>query len=315
MYKTLLIFLLVSNAIFGQITNFKIKADIQTTKTPQHVNIPCTRLYIVPPPNFQIAKTFIGLEKGSKSFFSIYDVIDGDYYTNAANYNDEEFEKKGIRVIEYKEIKINNYPAQYISIQSNAFTKGLIIVFGDSTFCIMITAMYQASDEKSQNEIIASLNTVWYDKSIKIDPFSTANFSLNDKKCKFKYFKYDASLYTYSIDGKDTKNDQDAPRVLVVQIPKDNAMTVKSIADLFLEKNQQYGLTNTIFKGVSTEKINGYDTYEIEVYGQIPEKNSMLYYCIVANGDKAVVIEGISKKDNEANLIEFKKLSRTIQMK
>jgi hypothetical protein len=194
-------------------------------------------------------------------------------------------------------------------------TKSYAVVFGDSSFSTMIVADYPVADWATGKGIINSLNTIWYDKSKKIDPFETANFSLDDKVSKFKFLEYNANVYIYSVDGIENKEDKNAPMIVVTQFPKDNSMTVKNIGDMMLAKMQKYGLTTPEIKKASTPQINGYETYETEVYGQMEGKSSLLYYCVVAKGDKAIVVQGIAKKDFESNLKEFKKLASTIKVK
>lgn len=315
MQNLLLSLLLFSLTACGQTPSDKINPNIKNSKTNKHINIPGTRLYIIPPPKFNVAKTFIGLQKGENSMLNIYDLVGGNFNTNAATFSKAEFERQGARVFDYQEIKVNGYPAKYISMQGDLTAKAYALVFGDTTFSTMIMAAYPVIDEATGKDIIKSLNTIWYDKTKKIDPFETANFSLNDKASKFKFFQFNANLYMYSIGGVEHKEDKDAPMVLVSQFPKDNTMTVKSIADMMIGKIQQYGLTNPEIKNSSTQKINGYDAYEAEVYGQMQGTRSLLYYCIVAKGDKAIAVQGIAKKDIESNLQEFKKLASTVKVK
>jgi hypothetical protein len=315
MKKILFSLLLFSLTACGQTSADKIKANIQTSKTSKHINIPGTRLYIVPPQNFSVAKTFVGLQKGEKSLFNIYDLVGGNFYTNAATFSKAEFERQGARVFDYQEIKVNGYPAKYISMQGDPTTKGYALVFGDTTFSTMIMALYPVTDEATGKQIIAALNTIYYDKGKKISPFETAFFSLDDKNSRFKFFQYNANLYIYTIGGTDNTKDTDNPFVLVTQFPMDNTMTTKSIADMMIGKAQQYGLTNPEVKNISSGKINGYDTYEAEVYGQMQGKSSVIYQCVVAKGDKVLTIQGIAKSDMETNVQDFKKLARTIQIK
>lgn len=314
--QKILYFVLVFLTACGQTTNTnKINDDIKNTKTNKHVNIPGTRLYIIPPPNFKVASTFIGLQKGETSMFNIYDLVGGNINTNAATFSKAEFERQGAKVFDFKEIKVNDFPAKYIHMQGDANAKAYSIVFGDTTFTTMVMTIYPVADEKTGNEIINSLNTIYYDKKKKVDPFETANFSLDDKVSKFKFFQYNANLYIYSIDGIENKEDKDTPIVLVSQFPKDNTMTPKSIAEMMINKIQQYGLTNPEIKNTTTDKINGYETYQTEVYGQMQGKHSLLFYCVVTKGDKAIIIQGISKKNIQINLEEFKKMANTVKIK
>src|SRR5215831_4642741 len=167
-----------------------ISLNIENAKTNKHINIPGTRLFIIPPPNFSTAKGFIGLQDGKNSILNVMDLVGGNYNTNAATFSKEEFEKKGAKVFDYKEIRVGGFPAKYISMQGDATTKEYALVFGDTTFSTMIIAAYPATDENTGKEIISSLNSICYDKSIKIDPLTTANFSIDDKDSKFKFFKY-----------------------------------------------------------------------------------------------------------------------------
>ena len=315
MNKLIYFLLLISLVACGHTNSDKIKQEISNTKTAKHINIPGTRLYIVPPPNFTVAKTFVGLEKGGTAGMNIYDLVGGNFYTNAATFSRESFEKQGIKVFEYKELKVNGYPAKYIQVQGDPAAKSIAIVFGDTTFSAMIMAPYPATDETTGKQIINSLNTIYYDKSKKINPFETATFSLDDRVSIFKFRQYAAGLYIYSIGGQDNSNDKEAPMILVTQLPRDNSMTAKSIADMMIGKAQQYGLTNPNIKNQKTEKINGYETYQAEIYGQMQGFNSLMYICSLWDADKAIVLQGIAKKDIENNLEEFKKLAATITIK
>jgi hypothetical protein len=314
MHRILYLLLLLSLTACGQIKTNRINNEIKSTKTNKHINIPGTRLYIIPPPNFKVASTFLGLQKGETSMFNIYDLVGGNINTNAATFSKAEFESKGAKVFDFKEIKVNGFTAKYIHMQGDATAKAYSIVFGDTTFTTMVMTVYPVTDEKTGNEIINSLNTIYYDKNKKIDPFETAKFSLDDKTLKFKFFQYSSNMYIYSIGGIENKDDRDAPIVLITQFPKDNTMTAKSIAETMVNKAQQYGLTNPELKNTTTEKINGYETYQTEVYGQMKGKNSILYYCVLAKGDKAIVIQGISKKDIQTNIEEFKKMANKVKI-
>lgn len=246
---------------------------------------------------------------------NVYDIVGGNFYSNAAAFNRETFEKQGAKVYEYKEINVNGYPAKYISMQGDVSTQGYALVFGDTTFSTMIMGIFPLSDAETGEEIINSLNTIWYDKKQKIDPFETANFSVKDKVSKFKFFEYNANIYTYTLNGVDNKPEEDSPMVLISQYPKDNTMTVKSIVASQINAMQKYGLTDPEIKSESNDQINGYDAYEVEITGKMKGKSSLLYYCVVAKKEKAIVIQGIAKKDIENTLTEFKKLAHTVQVK
>jgi len=313
MKKLLSIALFFCMAACGQSPGNKINPNITNTRTKQHINIPGTRLFIIPPQDFKIATTFVGLQKGD-AMLNVYDLVGGNFYTNAATFSKEAFEKQGAKVFDYQEIKVNGYPAKYISMQGDLAAKTYAIVFGDTTFSTMIMAAYPVTDEAAGKQIIGSLNTIFYDKQKKIDPFETALFSLDDNNSRFKFFQFNANLYLYTIDGLDNKN-TDNPFLIVTQMPMDNTLTTKSIAEMMIAKSEQYGLTNPQVKNISTDELNGYDAYETIVYGDMKGKPASIYLLVVGKGDRAIVIEGMAKSDLEANIQGFKKLSHTIRLK
>ncbi len=313
--RLLCLLLLASAAASGQSLKIEINPEISNTKTTRHISIPGTRLYIVPPPEFKIATNFLGLQGADNSLLNVYDLVGGNFYTNTATFSKAAFERQGARVFDYQEIIVNGYPAKFVSMQGDAATKAYALVFGDTTFSTMIFAMYPVAQESSGYKLIESLNTIWYDKEKKIDPFETANFSLNEQGSKFKFLHYNSNIYIYTIGGIEDTTDADAPMIIVTQLPKDTTITTKSLADMMIAKAQQYGLTNPQTKNESTEKINGYDSYHAEVYGQIDGKDALIYYCAISKDEKAIVFQGIAKKDIERNLDAFKKLAWTVQMK
>lgn len=316
MRKILYLFLLISLTAFGQPTSNEIKTNIQNSKTSNHINIPGTRLYIIPPPNFKVAENFSGLEKGDSSKFLVNDMIGGSFNINADAFTKykEDYEKQGAKTIDFKEIKINNYPAKFFHTQGDGMHHLCVIAFGDSHFITTIMINYLAADDKTGNEIINSLNTIYYDKNKIITPFEVTIFSLDNTKSKFKLSENMGSIYYYTINGIKNNEDKDAPKFIMSQVTKDSTMTVKSIIEGAILQQEGWQ-ENPELKNISTVKINGYDTYQVEVHGKIKDKDRLLYYCVVAKGDKAIILQGVATNDREDNLQEFKKLATTIHIK
>lgn len=302
-------------AAHGQ-TYDTVRSVVNNSKTDKHVNVPGTRLYIIPPPGFIVSKNFMGLEKGNNGIL-IYDIVGGSFYTNAATFDRKGFEEKGARVFDYRQIKVNGYPAKYLFTQGDMTSTAHGLAFGDSTFCTMVMATYISTDDKTGSDIVKALNTIYYDKSKKIDPFETAYFSLDDKNSKFKFFQYSANLYTYTVGGVDKKEsaDSDFPAVVVTQLPRPENSSPKSLAEMMILKAVEHGITNPKIKNSSTQQVNGYDAYEAEVYADMQGKNRLIYQLVVVKGDKLIDIQGLADNDFTNNLNDFKKLAYTLKFK
>lgn len=288
---------------------------INNVMTKKHINIPRTRLCIVPPSSYKIASNFVGLQKDDNTAIQVYDLIGGSFYSNAATFSKEKFENKGAKVFDYKELSINGFPAKYIFMQGDPTIKAYSLVFGDSTFSTMIMAVFPANDSKASEEIKDALFSILYDKNLKIDPLANATFKFDDNTSKFKFFKSAANLYLYSIGGIEDKSNENAPIVTIIPLPADNTMTPESISELLLASLEKYGLEGKEIKNKSNKKINGYITFEAEVYGNMKGQKSLVYQLIVVNGDKALAIQGICKSDFENNIVEFNKLAHSVRFK
>jgi len=292
-----------------------INPNIQNSKTSQHVNIPGTRLYMVPPTGFTLSQAPAGLKNGENAGITVTDLVNGNYFTNAASFNKAGFDQRNIKTYDFQEIKVNGYPAKYVSLQGDANARMFWLVFGDSSFSTMVMGVYPATDTKTGKQILDALNSICYDKNLKIDPFASAAFSIDDAQSKFKFFQYSTNMYVYTVNGQDNKNDPDAPFLVLTQMPIEKGMTAKNVGDMMLSKLEGYGLTSTTITNNSSARINGYDAYEAEVHGQMHDKPSIMYQCVIANGDNVISMQGVAKTDFDENIAAFKGLAHTIKIK
>lgn len=290
------------------------QADIHTTRTNRHVQIPGTHLFIVPPPGFQVAHSFIGLQKDTNTLMQVYDLEGGNFFKNAADVNKESFERRGVKVLEYREMKLNNYPCKFLEAEGNPQMKMINMVFGDSTCSVMIAAVFTPGDTQSENEIKTALNSIYYDKNLKIDPFANAGFSLDVSKSAFKFARAASGMFVYTLGGKETDQRSDAPFMIVYNVPKDSNFGPEDIAKMFLSKTQQYGFQPGKPEGVPVT-LNGLNGYEMSTYGTINGQKSLIYMLVLTAGEKAVVVEGIIKSDFDKYQPQMQQLARSIQLK
>jgi len=286
--------------------------NIDNTLTEKHINIPGTRLYVIPPHGFEIATSFVGMQ-GDNTVFQVLDLVEGDFYSNAATFCKKEFKKEGIKVFEYAEFKVNEFPAKYIHMQGNPDYKTISILFGDNTFSTMVMVYYASEQKETKKEIQKTIQTIYYDKNLQIDPLESVSFTLDDSISIFKFYKSTAGMFFYSIDGKEDISTDGF--ILVSTIPMDETMTPQSVSEMFISSLEQKGLTVEEIKTPSIMDVNGYSAYEVETYGELSGKKCLIYHLIVAGEDKVIAIQGYAYSDFENNLNEFKKLAKTIKLK
>jgi len=315
LFKSIIFILITCIAILACGQTVNESKEIVNTKTEKHIKIPGTKLFIIPPKGFEISNSFLGLEKGGNSIIQVLEKVDGDFYADTEEFTKESFEQLGIKVFEFKEFKINEFPAKYIVMQGEQNIRSINVVFGDSTFSTMIIALYPSSDDKTFDEIQSVINSIYYDKNLKFDPFESASFTLDDSQSAFKFSKATSGFYIYSIDGKDVDPTKEEAFVTVSTIPKDSTVSVQDIFEMMLESLYKYGLTNEELKNVGISNINGHYTYEGEIYGEINGENNVIYQLVIDGHDRAIFIQGRIKSDFTNHLNEIKKLAHTIQLK
>jgi hypothetical protein len=292
-----------------------IQSVINNKKTGQHVNIPGTRLYVVMPPDAKIGEGFVGLQMGDSAAMVVHDLPGKSFAANNAIFTKEGFEQKGLKVLDYKEIKVNGCSAKYIAVQQGEELKGYAVLFGDSTFSTMVMTTYPKNNEQRGKEILAALNSMYYDRDKKMDPFETALFSIDEKDSKFRFYNYEGGLYTYTPDGKAIPKDGDSPYILMAQMPINDSMALDKFAEILVAGAQEYGFTGTEVRNNHWENINGHNAYETEVYDEKSEQRSLLYVCILERNGSSVFIECFAKKDPVPQLEEFKKFARALHLK
>ena len=288
--------------------------DISNQKTENHINIPGTRLFIIPPKGFTVSKSFLGLRKGEDAMIQVYELNGGNFYSNAKSINRKKFEDNGIKVYNYSEFHFNTYPAKYVYVQGSPLINSHQLTYGDSTFSVMLISGFSSEDKEMEKEINASLLSVYYDPSLKIDPFATAHFTLDESVTRYKFSEYSSNLYAYTPDGK-KDHDKFSPLVTITQLPLEQGSTFETIVESVIKGINQnsFILIENISEGKKT--INGFEAYEKIIKGYFNRKKARFYYLIFKQEDHCVIFCGMSYAEDENDLNDFKTFAKTIKLK
>ncbi|MDW3193903.1 MAG: hypothetical protein R8G66_16135 [Cytophagales bacterium] len=277
------------------------------------VMVPGTRVSIPTPEGFTKSEQFSGYQKGETAMINVMDLNGGNYYSNAANFSRENFEAKGVEVLEYKELEIGNYPAKMIKVIAADDSHMINAVFGDSTFSVMIMGAYLPEDKSAEATIKQSILQAEYNKDFELDPFASAFFSIDESNTKLKFAHSGAGMFIYTVDGKEN-NEKDQPMALVLPLPKDMFTTAQSMAEAMVTGLKQKGLTDVAYVNESDEAINGYDAYEIWATGSMGDaKTSILVHAIVKE-ENILIIQGIQTA-GEFDPEVIRELSSNVTMK
>ncbi len=271
-----------------------------------------THVRLTPPEGFVKAKNFMGYQKGEEAVINVMDLNGGNYYSNAASFKRETFEEKGIKVTDFKELKINGYEAKMAVLQGDANLLSVNVVFGDSTFSVMLTGTYSVLDNKLGEQIKTSLLSASYEKDIEVDPFANTFFSFNDSNSDLKFAQANANMFIYTIAGS-MDNQLDKLTLIVVPVPKDNMTSLKQTSELMIEQFKGNGLTELEYISSSDDQVNGYNSYQTVVKGMMSGKKVNLLIKIIAKGDNQLLLQGIQSGET-IDLDRFNELINTVKM-
>ncbi|WP_294679929.1 hypothetical protein [uncultured Fluviicola sp.] len=310
MTKLFLTYILTSLAItcFGQQT------EIINEKTNQHIRIPGTRVFLIPPKGFTIAKGFLGLRKGDDAYIQIFDLVGGSFYSNARSINRENFEAAGMKVYDYSEFQFDNYPAKYIYLRGTNLLNSYQLTFGDSTFSAMMLSAFYPDDKEMEKQVKECILSAYYDTSVKIDPFETAYFSIDESSTKYKFQEYAANIYAYSVDGVKSE-DTFSPTVMITQLPAEANSTYETLIESMINGLKQNSFIQTGIVSSTEKTINGFKGYEKIVKGYFKRKKVTVYYLAFIKDDISIVFCGITHAEDDSDLKDFVTFSSTMKLK
>ena len=286
----------------------------------QHTNIPGTRLNMIIPKGFKKGIGYAGFEKGDECGVSVMDLAGGSFYTNAASFTEENFAKRGLKLVDYKELTFNGYPAKYACVQPEPTVKTILFVFGDSTFSTMITGFYTYSTYEEGEQIKNAILSSTYDKSIKPDPFATLAFDLDDTNTALKYLAPMPNGLVYNLGGKETEESQKGPLITMMSLPAEMPLTPYSLVTSSMKTamdklSSLTGPMKTEVKHISNDKVNGYDAFVKGVYVTMEDKTTLFYILAVQHNGYAMIFQAIIPDNYEENLKLAKELAHTVKFR
>ncbi len=277
--------------------------------------IPGTHIYLQKPDSFEFSKEFIGLEKG-ESVIQFFDLFGGDYYANADSFTRENFEARGIEVLDFEELMIDSFPAKMVLISGQEDAKSLQVVFGDNDFSAMGVAIIPNTELENVDVIRETFFSMEYDKGRDIDPFETAFFELDDSNNTFRFANAISNMYIYAENGERKESYEGDNIYMIAQFPTDPTQAFPQA--LFVAN-----LNGLVGRGLEVEsrtetdrkELNGLPCYEELIVGTLNNSETQMLITSVVDGGKSLLITGTAKSNFEETLVSFKSLTDKIRMK
>lgn len=291
-----------------------IPSNVDNKKSSNHINVPNTKIFIIPPKEFKYSSDISGFELGRVAMIQVFN----DFYKdkiNTSQFNENKFNNKDADVIEYKEFNLNGYSAKFNHVHRDNKIDEYNLLFGDSTFSALLMAICPIAKPELGEEIKKSLLTAFYDKSLSVDPFQSASFSMVDTNSKFKFVKCLAVAYYYSIDGIDNLNRPEEPRIVIMNIPNKGSQTPKTVSEETILALKEHGFKISKFIQETDKPINGYQSYYIHVEGTVNNEPTTIFFQTIFSTKNAVQVQGVYPGKVSVDQKDFIELCSNIKIK
>jgi hypothetical protein len=284
--------------------------EINNTKTAKHVNIPGTHIFIVPPDGFTIATDLLGLKKDDGTYIKFYE--QGANYFKEPDYK-QNADKLGSVVFEHSEELFNGYASQFLYLQDQPGTRNCFLLFGDSTFWVLAIANFPSLNDRLATDMKKSVQSMVYEKDLKIDPMVTTIYTIDDRGSAFKFAKLGKNNLVYTRGGVQKEFYGNAAVILFTTVP-DTARGAKGICDDFVNAlGPKIKISEE--KNARFTSINGCRAYEVEYYGTCEGEKRMVYQLAILGKGKTVMVQATTPQDFQKELLEFKQLAYTLKFK
>lgn len=270
-----------------------------------------TRVWLVPPAGFTPATGFAGLRRG-EAVLQVFDLKGSNYYRQAAGFSQARFEARGGKVLNFQEVSGAAYPARLVHVRLSPTQESSQLLFGDSTFAVLLDARYPAADTALATTLRRSLLSATYQKDTGTSRPTTAGmvFAFEEKKSPFALADAQAGRYLYTPGGQPPVANGPEPVVTVTLHPYNPSITAADISQQVLA--QRAGLSGYTARKMTSGKVNDLVTYETEGFAQLQGQRVLVYQQVTVIGSTAVVMQGIARQDLESILVQFKSLTHTI---
>ncbi|RSK45324.1 hypothetical protein [Hymenobacter rigui] len=271
--------------------------------------IPGTQVWLTPPAGFGPAAGFTGLRRG-EAVLQVFDLKGSNYYQQAGGFSKARFEARGGQVLNYQEVQGTAYPARLVRVRLSPTQESSQLLFGDSTFAVLLDARYPAADTALASQLRRSLLSATYQKTgASVQP-GVAVFALDEKKSPFALQEARSGRYVYTVEGQRPSEAASEPQIIITTHPYNPSITAADISRQVL--SQRPGLTGFVARKMTSGKVNDLVTYETEGFAQLQGKRVLVYQQVSIVGSTAVAMQGIASQDAETALAQFKSLTHTI---
>ena len=282
----------------------------------KYIDIPGTRVSIIPPDGFKI-KNFAPqlIEESGNGLIAIIETPES-YFKIINMYTPEAYKKvPNEELISTKNINIDGYKGTELLIKASDQMK-YILMFGNEKLCVVIGGSYFKEYESSlASKIRKSALSVVYSLEKQINPEENLPYEILTFGTKLKLAGVTASYSFYTVDGYSPSRISDKTEFYVggLQGKSMSEDQIQQYIQDIMKYEGRFGLEVKNSTKVIIDGMNGYETIGYVKVGNDTIK--LIYDVILYDDDEIYSINGRSNMDFVENINLFRKISKTFKRK
>lgn len=318
MKHPLLIFISAIALIFSSCSDQRPQLNdiITSKKTPKHLNIGGTRLFIIPPKDFTIADDFVGLIKNRNCTIRIIESKGEKIRTVLSLYTDSIMIKQGKKILDSRQIRVNEYSGR-LTVTTGEYEKSetAYLLFGDNSFSVLVTADYPTIEKKTREEIYQALKSIYFDRNFKSELPVYSPYFFSDEPARYQFCEKVNQFDMYTVSGDLKSLNTQEPVIMVTTLKHMKNVDLDKIAEMNSLSLKQQGATLTGISEISEDPINGYDAYSRKLSFILEGHSKTSYQAFIKKREQVVVIQGIVFDKDLDKLAEIKAFSSSIYIR
>lgn len=298
--------------------SFFSQTTILTTLTLTHEEVRGSKISMIPPKDFQVAKSFMGFQQAETNSSVMVLDVPGPFLEVSKALTVENLLKQGVEVENSEQIILNGLPAVLIKGDQTAYGsifRKYILVLGTEQETIMINGIVPKDSLALGDAVKNALLSTVYDVNKILTPLDAVDFQISTVETDFIFAKSMSNMLVYNRDGKIPVETSDKASLVIAKAFSKVAITDKKMYATNRIKTLPVQISK-IIKTIAVE-INGLKGYEITAEG-VNRKTGIkeqAYQVMLFTDDSYYILFGSSQDDFDTNLVVFKKLVQTFQLK
>ena len=287
--------------------------EFSTGSSNYPIVIPRTRVSLTLPEGFRIMPVNPGVIKDDEHMILVTELNPGNLYANARGFTSDGFKELGTTVFEHGETTVNGYHAFQATVGTNdPKLHSHMLIFGDSTFSVMLQSIHVANDPLGNRLRDIMLRTT-YIKDLAIDPFYGVAFSLDTVSSSFKLAQYAANTYIFTPDGVDRSGSP----VLITLTPTqadENMSPRKTMSELILTlgKHGMWGFMESDVREETTEgQVRRTVTGDLYFSG----KKKFFMASVMMKEDIMLIVHGICLIEDSDHRVEIERFIASVNIR